>query len=76
MPGIVGAGSLAATAGANYGRTEDATRLLPAAVTAPVETPRKRNPWTWPLIALIAVPIAMRVPVSLKVPVSRRTPTP
>jgi len=55
VPAIIGAGSLAATAGANYGKNEDATRVLPTAVTAPVETPRKRNPWTWPLIALVAV---------------------
>jgi eukaryotic-like serine/threonine-protein kinase len=58
VPGIIGAGSLAATAGANYGRNEDATRVLPAATATaalPVDTPRKRNPWTWPLIALVAV---------------------
>ena len=41
--------------------TEDATRLLPATAATPVleeqeaEAKRKRSPWTWPLIALIAV---------------------
>ena len=55
VPAIIGAGSLAATAGANYGRTEDATRVLATTETTPTEAPRKRNPWTWPLIALIAV---------------------
>ena len=55
VPGIIGAGSLAATAGANYGRVEDATRVIPTTETTPTEAPRKRNPWTWPLIALIAV---------------------
>jgi len=58
VPGILGAGSLAAAAGAGYGQTQ-ATRLLPAqgAVATPpmpVETAR-RNPWTWPLVALISL---------------------
>jgi serine/threonine-protein kinase len=38
--------------------TDEATRLLPATTTAPtVAEPekRKRSPWTWPLIALIAL---------------------
>ena len=58
VPDILGAGSLAAAAGAGYGQTQ-ATRLLPAqgAVATPpmpVETAR-RNPWTWPLVALISL---------------------
>jgi len=59
VPGILGTGSLANTAGANYGRNnDDATRVLTAATTtATEETPvtRKRNAWTWPLIAFIAI---------------------
>ncbi|MEP6478628.1 MAG: protein kinase [Rhodoglobus sp.] len=58
VPGILGPGSLAATAGPNYGQTQ-ATQLLPA--NGPVSTPplpteaTKRSPWTWPLVALIGV---------------------
>jgi len=57
VPGVIGSGSLANTAGANYGKPTDATtRLLPAPVTTnTAELPRKRSPWTWPLIAFIAV---------------------
>ena len=55
VPAIIGAGSLAATAGANYGRNEEATRVIPTTEATPTEVPRKRNPWTWPLIALVAV---------------------
>lgn len=39
--------------------TEDATRILPAATALPDEEPpaekKKRSPWTWPLVALIAL---------------------
>ena len=57
VPGVIGSGSLANTAGANYGKPNDATtRLLPSQVTtSTAELPRKRSPWTWPLIAFIAV---------------------
>ncbi|NEM91742.1 serine/threonine-protein kinase [Galbitalea soli] len=58
VPGIIGPGSLASTVGANYGQPTTATRLLtPTAVLAteqPVEE-KKRNPWTWPLIALVTL---------------------
>ena len=60
VPGIIGSGSLALTAGANYGQPTAATRVLPSTTvlpttaTAPTVT-RKRNPWTWPLIILIGV---------------------
>ncbi len=59
VPGIVGTGSLAATVGPNYGQnTTQATRVLP--VNGPVDTPalpeqRRRNPWTWPLVALVSL---------------------
>ena len=57
VPGVIGSGSLANTAGANYGKPSDATtRLLPQqGATAAAAAPRKRSPWTWPLIAVIAV---------------------
>lgn len=54
VPAIIGTSSLAALAGPGYGATQ-ATRVLQAPIeTAPVEPP-KRNPWTWPLIALVSL---------------------
>ncbi|CAN5170243.1 hypothetical protein BH11ACT4_BH11ACT4_09400 [soil metagenome] len=60
VPGIIGTGSLAGMVGPNYGQgTQQLTRVLPA--NGPVSTPalgtetKRRNPWTWPLIALIAL---------------------
>ncbi len=57
VPGVIGSGSLANTAGANYGKPSDATtRLLPSApAAAAAAAPRKRSPWTWPLIAFVAI---------------------
>jgi len=59
VPGIMGSGSLANTAGANYGQTAMATQLLNAADEPATgdeeEQPRKRNPWMWPLIAIVSV---------------------
>ncbi|GAB3604860.1 hypothetical protein GCM10027413_02690 [Conyzicola nivalis] len=62
VPGILGAGSLAATAGANYGQNAATTRLLTAEEQAtttttdvPPEEEEKRNPWMWPLIAIVSV---------------------
>jgi serine/threonine protein kinase len=59
VPGILGDGSLAATVGPNYGQNTQSTRLLPSAGgvdTPPLPTDaRKRNPWTWPLVALISL---------------------
>ena len=62
VPGILGAGSLAATAGANYGQNAATTRLLTpteqqlATATTPIAEPeQKRNPWMWPLIAIVSV---------------------
>jgi len=59
VPAVLGSGSLAAAAGANYGQTA-ATRVLSSTAsvpttTAPLEEQRRRNPWTWPLIALVVV---------------------
>lgn len=60
VPGIIGTGSLALTAGANYGQPTSATRVLPATAVLPTvatgpAVAKKRNPWTWPLVALIAL---------------------
>jgi eukaryotic-like serine/threonine-protein kinase len=57
VPGIIGTGSLAAAVGANYGNPTTATRILPSTATLPTTTegPKRRNPWTWPLIALVAL---------------------
>ncbi|MCU1551238.1 MAG: serine/threonine protein kinase [Glaciihabitans sp.] len=65
VPGIIGSGSLASTAGANYGNPTAATRVLPTTnvlptATAPTVT-KKRNPWTWPLIALVALLVVVLV---------------
>jgi hypothetical protein len=57
VPGIVGTGSLTNAAGANYGNPTTATRVLTATAVTPMsEMPAKRrNPWTWPLIALVSL---------------------
>jgi serine/threonine-protein kinase len=58
VPGILGDGSLAATAGANYGQNTQSTQILPvngAVATPPATGTKTRNPWTWPLIALVSL---------------------
>lgn len=81
VPGIVGPGSLAATAGANYGNPTEATRVLsaaPSTAAIPVkaeEEEKKRNPWTWPLIGLISV-LAIVLIVSLIMVLANPSPTP
>jgi eukaryotic-like serine/threonine-protein kinase len=56
VPGIIGTGSLASAAGANYGNPTTATRVLSTSTaTTPTEPPKRRNPWTWPLVAIIAL---------------------
>jgi eukaryotic-like serine/threonine-protein kinase len=55
VPAILGPGSLAAAAGANYGQNDAATRLLPTSSAGAESPPKKRNPWTWPLIALVCL---------------------
>jgi serine/threonine protein kinase len=58
VPGVIGTGSLAGMVGPNYGQgTQQLTRVLPAnggTPTQPTET-KRRNPWTWPLVALISL---------------------
>ncbi len=61
VPGVIGTQTMAMTTGANYGRPNDATtRVLTTPVgaegeTPTEETPKNRSPWTWPIIALVAV---------------------
>jgi serine/threonine protein kinase len=59
VPGILGTGSKTAMVGPNYGQNVAVTRVL--STNGPVNTPSlgtepaRRNPWTWPLVALIAL---------------------
>jgi eukaryotic-like serine/threonine-protein kinase len=63
VPGVVGTGSLAVLR--SPGDNDQATRLLTtaseyqaptrASAAAAAATTKRRNPWTWPLIALIAL---------------------
>jgi serine/threonine protein kinase len=85
VPGIIGTGSLASTAGANYGNPTTATRVLPTTNPLPVAgtpgAPRRRNPWTWPLIALIAVLLVVLIGIIIALvtspgkPVAPNSPT-
>ncbi len=58
VPGVLGGATLGALAPANAQVTQ-ATQLLPAAgaVSTPGLPPEatKRNPWTWPLVALVSL---------------------
>ncbi len=61
VPGVLGDSSL----GTAFGSTSATTRVLPSMDeytprTVPVET-KRRNPWTWPLIALIAILLVVLV---------------
>ncbi|TAL41123.1 MAG: serine/threonine protein kinase [Salinibacterium sp.] len=57
VPGVLGDGSLAAAAGANYGQTTQATQILPTATraTPTASDDTKRSPWFWPLVALVSL---------------------
>ena len=61
VPGILGDNSHAATVGLNYGNNTQATRVLttPGAAAVAADTTegeaKKRNPWTWPIVALISL---------------------
>jgi len=63
VPAVVGNSSLAALEGPNYGNPTTSRMPQPtAAVEAPAAaSPAKRNPWTWPLIALIVVLVGVLV---------------
>ncbi len=59
VPGILGEGTHAATVGPNYGQnTSSVTQVMPVngadTASLPVEA-RRRNPWTWPLVALVSL---------------------
>lgn len=61
VPGVLGESSL----GTAFGQTSATTRVLPTmdgfgATGAPVES-KRRNPWTWPLVALIAILLVVLV---------------
>jgi serine/threonine protein kinase len=63
VPGIIGPGSVAGLSAAN--NTSMATQVMPSAAppgppTTPVVT-KGRNPWTWPLVALIGILILVLV---------------
>ena len=83
VPGVLAAGSLPALQRENP--ATQATRLLTTAgavpsgpPTRPLET-RGRNPWTWPLIALIALLIVVLVAALITLianPSGNPTPTP
>ena len=60
VPGVIGSGSLAGMVGPNYGQgTQQLTRVLPtgSGTGTPAEgiETKRRNPWTWPLVALISL---------------------
>tara|TARA_R110002020_G_scaffold152794_11_gene331667 strand:- start:23547 stop:25151 length:1605 start_codon:yes stop_codon:yes gene_type:complete len=63
VPGILGDNSHAATVGLNYGNATQATRVLTTAGAAGEQTTttevaadsKRRNPWTWPIVALISL---------------------
>ncbi|MCU1405253.1 MAG: pknA, partial [Glaciihabitans sp.] len=62
VPAVVGDSSLAALEGPNYGNPN--TTRMPATATVestPNTQPNKRNPWTWPLVALIVVLLVVLV---------------
>lgn len=75
VPGIVGPGSLAATAGANYGKNDASTRLLNQTTAGPIQ-PKKRNPWTWPLIALVTLLAVILIAALVALIATPETPDP
>jgi serine/threonine-protein kinase len=82
VPGILGDNSHAATVGLNYGNATQATRVLNTAgatgivTTADVEEPKKRNPWTWPIVALISLLAVVLIGaiIALLLPTGDQTP--
>ncbi|GAA1211233.1 protein kinase domain-containing protein [Rhodoglobus aureus] len=82
VPGILGDNSHAATVGLNYGNSTQATRVLNTAgatgvtTTAVVEEPKKRNPWTWPIVALISLLAVVLIGaiIALLLPTGDQTP--
>ncbi|MCU1414825.1 MAG: serine/threonine protein kinase [Microbacteriaceae bacterium] len=81
VPGVLSGASLAAF-GAPSTDTQAATRVLPVAereAAATATTPVKgRNPWTWPLVALIGILVVVLVGTLIALlanPSSKPTPT-
>ena len=79
VPGVLGGGH-AATIGPNYGQNTQATQLLPA--NGPVTTPslptetKRRNPWTWPLVALVSLLAIVLIGTIIALLANPSTPTP
>jgi serine/threonine protein kinase len=83
VPGILAGNTLAGLIGPGYGKggsSTEATRILPTAggVNTPtMPTPaRRRNPWTWPLVALISLltVVLIGVLIALLLPTGGDTP--
>ena len=80
VPGILGSGSLAATVGPNYGQPTEATRVLPT--RGPVNTPalptetKRRSPWLWPVIALVALLAVVLIGIIIALVLPAKEPTP
>jgi len=84
VPGILGDNSHAATVGLNYGNATQATRVLNTADTTGVtstetlDETKKRNPWTWPIVALISLLAVVLIGaiIALLLPTGDQTPPP
>lgn len=80
VPAIAGSGGLDAATQLLRPSGEETTRLMPTAAAAPAaETAapvkKKRSPWTWPLIALIAL-LLIVLGATVFALMSNETPTP
>lgn len=91
VPGVLGDNSHAATVGLNYGNATQATRVLNTQgatgltpTTTTIDDTKKRNPWTWPIVALISLLavvligaiIALLAPAGDPTPVGSTSTTP
>ncbi|WP_341953326.1 protein kinase [Salinibacterium sp. TMP30] len=82
VPGILGDNSHAATVGLNYGNATQATRVLNTAdatgatSTQTLDETKKRNPWTWPIVALISLLAVVLIGaiIALLLPTGDQTP--
>jgi serine/threonine protein kinase len=82
VPGILGDNSHAATVGLNYGNATQATRILntggatEATDTQTLDETKKRNPWTWPIVALISLLAVVLIGaiIALLLPTGDQTP--
>ncbi|EAR26178.1 serine/threonine kinase [marine actinobacterium PHSC20C1] len=84
VPGILGDNSHAATVGLNYGNATQATRIMTtqgvaagaAAGEATTEETKTRNPWTWPIVALISLLAVVLIGAIIALLASPGTETP